>query len=294
MKVRHPKAVIGLVKRYAKLASKLTGVPLCVHHEQFAAALGFQSWHHLTTWSKHLAALLQSSGNRLSTPSLSEVLPPRDSDAIPFRFRVGQVTWQVQASPHGPLLSKESSGSDRARSIYLGLVPVIVQRPSGLFAVTRYADDAIFELESYSSEEVFEFGRLAGIPVWPEASPWSRVRHQQEESQLTFLRSPAFAAVRRWLRAGGHARVKPRDWIYGLPSLIWTTLVAMSDHDFAFHGASVAEAMLSKRYVVWDEREEVWDRICERWAALSPDGKALDIPFAKLFGPTMRGRLANG
>lgn len=288
-----PESDRAAIKNYAKKASKATGSRLSIHHDEFAKALGYEDWHDLDARCARPAPHEHSSIRRGSATAMSEVLTPRGQDNVPFRFRVGRVTWFLEASPHGPLLSIEGSPPKGTRPIYLGLYPVIVRAADGSFAMTRYGNERVYGLGSYGVDEAVEFGRLAGIPVWPRSAAWARYRKQQVESQLAFLGSPAFDAVRRWMRAGGHKLIKPGDWISGLPSMTWTTLVALSDDCFAFHRRLVAEAMFGTRHCTLDERDKIWDAMCERWNGLRADGTALDVPVEKLFSPSIRRRLAN-
>ena len=286
----------ALVKRYAKEAKRESGLPLTVFHEQFARAVGYESWHDLVERCKAMPSPSDVTADKTSSSTLSEILAAKPLSRIPFRFRVGRVTWAVQASTYGPILSAEAGAPACLRTVSLGLYPVIVQESSQpgktSFCMTRYGNERIFDLGFYGSQEVFELGRLAGIPIWPRTTGWNRARKQRTESQLAFLGSPAFAAIRHWMRTAGHELIKPGDWISGLPSMIWTTLVAMSDENFAFHADAVAKVMFEKRMCTLDEREEIWDAMCAQWHFLRPDGTQLSVPIEKLVTPALQRQLA--
>ncbi|CAM3188054.1 hypothetical protein [Janthinobacterium lividum] len=193
----------------------------------------------------HRLQCLVKSEALTSAIGAAEILPcPRLMQTI-YRIRIGKSTWSLRVSKHGPNLYIEDRPycefEDDSRTSDLGLFQVFVRGvnmrdghgdyPRDGWVVTRYGHYRAHTLEFFSDEDAQALSYHFGIPFAPKTFGRYASYSQSEYSEFCFLKSPAFAALRRAFRCGQITLPPMISWNYGLCSL-WPHLVAMSDKDF--------------------------------------------------------------
>jgi hypothetical protein len=141
--------------------------------------------------------------------------------------------------------------------------------------VTRYGSYEEHWLIGWSDVQVAELAFQFGMPLERYCCRFRR--NQQDISEATFLRSPAFRAARQYIRETG--TVPSVDaWLSG-NSWCWAFLVALSDEDFDRAGMAVVGDYYSSRLQrrigfhghsnVRDDLERVWHLV--RAGSQTPD-----------------------
>lgn len=168
-------------------------------------------------------------------------------------------TWSLELGRYAPeLWLRRPDGFAPFRASELGIFPVL--HPPGTFfgklpqcwVLTRYTSYSPVHLPEMTSEDANELARHFGISV---AKP--RCRDYREVSELLFLQSPAFAALRSAIRKRTVTQPDLAHWSYGLTS-IWAILVAMGDDHFQEAGAGTAKYLMSTLQL---PRHDWWDAV---------------------------------
>lgn len=159
-----------------------------------------------------------------------------------YRVRIGQSIWSLQISKSGPMLTLEDrpfcTFEDDSHKSDLGVFQVLVRAadmltvdtgyPTEGWVLTRYGHYRAHTLEFFTEDDARALSHHFGVPLAEDGfSPHT----QSQYSEICFLKSPAFASLRKAFRSGQAPLPPMKSWTYGLCS-IWPHLVAMSDNDF--------------------------------------------------------------
>ncbi|WP_338766246.1 hypothetical protein [Massilia sp. METH4] len=171
----------------------------------------------------------------------AQMLPCLPASGCVYRIKIGQSVWSLHVSTSGPQLWLEDRPpaffSDRSNRSDLGLFQVLLKAsemsryqagfPAHGWVVTRYGSYRQQTAEFFSDDDARSLSYHFGIPIGGSF----RYGEQREFSELCFLKSPAFAALRAAIRSGAVALPDQTQWSCGL-SPLWEHLIAMADHDF--------------------------------------------------------------
>lgn len=203
--------------------------------------LGYKNFHELNS----KVTEEQSSNTLAVLTSVVSILETPRNTSIAYRLRIDGSAWHLLVAKNGPELHLEyrpSGGREfehQVRTTQLGLFPVLIKTNEFFpntqknaekeWVLTRYGTYPTLALDFLSDQAAEELSQHFGIPVQKKGPP---IRNQQAESEMLFLCSPAFRALRQAFRTGTIPLPGNSDWRSGLCSL-WSHFVAASDSDFS-------------------------------------------------------------
>lgn len=188
-----------------------------------------------------------------------------------YEALIGGRAWSLVAAHTGPELWVSGEGLAHERVCRLGMFQVLRRGrvagggADGAWSITNFGSYHAYSLDFLSDDDCKALSASFGIPF----QEGGMLRKQQELSEATFLRSPAFAALRAHIRLRG---VMPAvdDWVYGLTQ-VWTVLVALSDENFELMKHALADLLFPGRTMSPETRER-WRAACatieEHWPRL--------------------------
>jgi hypothetical protein len=234
-----------------------------------------------------LERLVKAEERNFRSTDVGEILPsPINTDTV-YRVKIGASIWALKLSWTGPKLQLQSrpltNRPDDSDTSDLGLFQTITLGRSAIspsdsdWIVARYGMHISHSLDFMDIEEVNTLSKHFGIPYISDLNG----NDQQQISEMSFLKSSAFLALREAMRAGTCQLPVLTKWSYGLCPL-WGHLVAMSEHYLPYLDEIVDSYF---RFVEEnpDEARRLYRTLESRWAKLPQLEKSgdLDPNFAK-------------
>lgn len=224
--------------------------------------------------------------------SHAEVLACPAEQGSVYRIRVGPSLWSLRFSQYGPQLILEYRPhtliQDRSNTSDIGLFQVLMRAsewakagrecPQFGWVVTRYGSYLAHTAEFLTDDEAHAISHHFGIPI---SGTFNRLK-QGQVSEISFLSSPSFAALRRAIRHGEMPLPALGSWGYGL-SPLWQHLVAISDKEFR-HVKQICEWYFEKSSLMQQrnlqlELSKHWNNVPHQGST----GKGIDNEFIRLF-----------
>lgn len=234
-----------------------------------------------------LERLVKAEERKFRSTDVGEVLPPPINTDTVYRVKIGRSIWALKLSWTGPKLQLQSrpltNRPDDSDTSDLGLFQTIIPGRSAIspsdrdWIVARYGMYISHSLDFMDIEEVNTLSRHFGIPFISDLNG----NDQQQVSEMSFLKSTSFLALREAMRAGTCQLPILTKWSYGLCPL-WGHLVAMSDH-YLPHLDEIVDSYFSFAEENPDEAQRLYRTLDSRWTQLPQLEKSgdLDPNFAK-------------
>lgn len=206
-----------------------------------------------------------------------------------FSVMINDECWYLWAGSSGPELWRGLSVfAAPQRIVRLGLFQVIVKVDVEYY-LSEYGDAGVLKLDGYKLTDLDNLSTQFGIPVFAGSVP----SDQRDISERAFLKSPAFAFLRRKIRSGKHC-VKRSEWDYGL-STCWNVLVMLPDECFDRYKFEVVDALFSEPVQYAAKEGGGWKALCdqihESWGRYHADELLVQAAVARILPTDLAERI---
>lgn len=286
---------LARIKGRAKLKAKTGDVRLSEAQQLAAQDAGFPTYRAARQAKQAFSAVSVAGATQATEDSLAPA-----PEFMPCHWAViGSHYWYLEVGELGPELWRRPRGGLAAvrvsqLGIFQALCRDVVKDADGrevvAWSIARYGTYNHQALEPWTDKDAEALTAHFGLPVVHDVY----LPGQKELSEELFLRSRAFAALRRSIRAGG-LRPAFGAWNYGLTN-VWNLLVALPDEVFQDMGQEVVVALFDQ-----DKLGEsptlvpVWRRVSAAleaaWSEFKFDDAELQEQIASLLPPKLARRM---